>query len=110
MSRRYSKRFRGVFYAPTTTPKDCLPHALNPKYDDDNPRNQNCHTDIQVQWRRHIMGKIMKQREEMYLAYCIGWSYGTNSKYAPMWKEEDRPKGIERGKMGWKPEEPQLSP
>jgi hypothetical protein len=54
------------------------------------------------------MRKIMKQRDEMRFAYCMGWSYGTKSKYATYWKALDAARDVERKGLHWKPEKPHL--
>jgi hypothetical protein len=104
MSRKNYDMFQGVFYTPTTTPKDVVPIPFK----EEQPFEQFHHTTAQVIWRRQIMRKIMKQRDEIRFTYGMGWSYGTKSKYGKYWKALDAARDIERKGLHWKPEKPQL--
>ena len=100
MSRLYSDIFLGEFYAPTTIPVDCIPCPFKEEL----PATQFHHTDAQLKWRRQIIRKLMKQRDDMRIAYCMGWSYGIKSPYAKQWQSYDEMWEMKQRNLRWKPE------
>src|ERR1700723_1571157 len=100
MSRLYSDIFLGEFYAPTITPVDCIPCPFKEEL----PATQFHHTDAQLKWRRQIIQKLMKQRDDMRIAYYMGWSYGIKSPYAKQWQSYDEMWEMKQRNLRWKPE------
>src|ERR1700723_1102937 len=46
----------------------------------------------------------MKQRDDMHIAYCMGWNYRTKSPYAKQWQSYDEMWETEQRNLRWKPE------
>ena len=46
----------------------------------------------------------MRQRDDMRIAYCMGWSYGIKSPYAKQWQSYDEMWEMKQRNLRWKPE------
>jgi hypothetical protein len=89
---------KGPYFFPSTTPSDPFPIPFDPELPEE---HQFYHTPAQYAWRKQIMNKVIKHREELNQSYEMGWREGVTSPYAAIWKRWDEQRGTVR-KFKWK--------